>query len=156
MIKNFTGKYAFLSNFHLSPTKLDNQLYASVEHAFQAAKTHDPQEREQIRFAPSARDSKNLGRKCTRRSDWHDIRLELMLELVRSKFELNPDLAERLLDTGDQDLQEGNTWNDHFWGVCEGEGENHLGRILMQVRGELRHAAGGTESSPSPCVLRAS
>jgi len=47
-------------------------------------------------------------------------------------------ILERLLATGDQELIEGNTWGDRFWGVCDGEGQNQLGRLLMELRNELR------------------
>ena len=50
----------------------------------------------------------------------------------------NDDLADCLVDTGDQPLIEGNTWGDRFWGVCGGTGMNHLGRLLMEVREELQ------------------
>jgi ribA/ribD-fused uncharacterized protein len=72
------------------------------------------------------------------RSDWTEIRLEIMEKIVRAKFWQNPHLARKLVATGDQKLVEGNRWNDTFWGVCRGVGENHLGKILMRVREELR------------------
>ena len=71
------------------------------------------------------------------RSDWLDVRLRLMKELVRRKFE-NPELRSLLLSTGTTVLVEGNQWGDTFWGVCKGVGENHLGLILMEIREELR------------------
>ena len=142
-IKRFTGKRAFLSNFHLSPTSRHDLLYPSIEHAFQAAKTFDSEEHEAIRFAPSAREAKKLGRKCSLREDWQDVRLELMQELIKAKFEINPDLSQRLLETGVGELVEGNNWNDTFWGVCKGEGLNHLGRVLMEVREGLRAGVDG-------------
>jgi len=63
-----------------------------------------------------------------------------MEEIVRAKFTQNECLREMLLATGDAVLEEGNTWNDTFWGVHlkNGQGQNHLGRILMKVREELR------------------
>ena len=61
-----------------------------------------------------------------------------MYTVVTSKFKHNPRLLTKLLATGDAHIEEGNYWNDTYWGVCKGEGYNHLGRILMQVRGELR------------------
>jgi predicted NAD-dependent protein-ADP-ribosyltransferase YbiA (DUF1768 family) len=63
--------------------------------------------------------------------------------LVRQKFSKDPVLRQRLLDTGDQDLVEGNTWGDTFWGVCRGQGSNWLGRILMDVRAELNGLVSG-------------
>ena len=62
-----------------------------------------------------------------------------MLNLVRAKFKQNPGLAEKLLNTGERELVEGNQWGDTFWGVCSGKGENVLGKILMQVRLEIRN-----------------
>ena len=59
----------------------------------------------------------------------------------------DPEYRQRLLDTGDRELIEGNTWGDRFWGVCRGEGENKLGRILMRVRDELRAAEQGAPDS---------
>ena len=63
-----------------------------------------------------------------------------MEEIVRCKFGQNEDLAMRLLATGDLPLVEGNTWGDVFWGVDtrNGRGENHLGKILMKVRREIK------------------
>lgn len=66
------------------------------------------------------------------------MKLDVMEACVRDKFTRNADLRRRLLETGDAELVEGNTWGDRFWGVCDGEGENHLGRVLIKVRGELR------------------
>ncbi|MCH7737275.1 MAG: NADAR family protein [Chloroflexi bacterium] len=60
-----------------------------------------------------------------------------MLELLRDKFR-DPVLRQMLLDTGDLELVEGNNWGDRFWGRVSGVGDNHLGRLLMQVRGECR------------------
>ena len=60
-----------------------------------------------------------------------------MYEICKIKFTTNPNLAKRLLDTGDEELIEGNDWNDIFWGVCNGKGENNLGKILMRIRNEL-------------------
>jgi predicted NAD-dependent protein-ADP-ribosyltransferase YbiA (DUF1768 family) len=72
------------------------------------------------------------------RPDWDDTKINTMLTLLRQKFALGSELAKKLLDTGNRDLVEGNTWGDTFWGVCKGQGENMLGKLLMQVRAELR------------------
>ena len=60
-----------------------------------------------------------------------------MLSLIRGKFQW-PDLQVKLLATGDAYLEEGNTWGDRIWGTVDGQGENRLGKILMQVRDEAR------------------
>jgi predicted NAD-dependent protein-ADP-ribosyltransferase YbiA (DUF1768 family) len=64
-----------------------------------------------------------------------------MEDLSRQKFS-HPELRQKLLDTGSCTLVEGNTWGDTFWGVCDGVGENHLGKLLMTIRADL-------ESDPS-------
>lgn len=130
----FRGVLAFCSNMYAAPVF----GYASVEHAFVASKTTDPRERARVRAEPDPRRAKRLGRQLTLRSDWDRMRLEVMETLVREKFARHPDLAARLAATGDVQLVERNHWRDTFWGVCGGRGENHLGRILMRVRDELR------------------
>ena len=47
-------------------------------------------------------------------------------------------MASRLINTGDAILIEGNTWGDTYWGVCDGVGENRLGKLLMEVREECK------------------
>jgi N-glycosidase YbiA len=136
-IDSFRGQYRFLSNFSPAEIYFDDVLYSTVEHAYQAAKTLDLREREQVQRAPSAGDAKRLGRKVTKRDDWEQVKVKLMRMLLRKKFE-HPVLADMLLETGDAELIEGNTWGDTFWGQCGGRGENWLGRLLMQVRDELK------------------
>lgn len=137
-ISGFTGRYQFLSNFHESPVTLDGSTYVTVEAAYQAAKTLDPELRTKIRLEETPGRAKRLGRKADMRPDWNSIRYGVMLELVRQKFVVHPDLARRLLDTGNATIVETNHWNDTTWGVCDGEGENWMGQILMAVRQELR------------------
>ena len=138
-IKSFDGEFRFLSNFYPATVLLDGEGYASVEAAYQAAKSLDPDYRQKIQEA--GEDSaavKKLGKKAKLRPCWSDeFKLKVMNELVRQKFE-HPALKKLLLATGDQELEEGNWWSDFFWGVCRGRGENHLGKILMAVREELR------------------
>lgn len=137
-INDFRGDYRWLSNFYSCQIVLDGKMYPSTEHAYQAAKTLDEDEREQIRIAPKFRDAKHLGQKVTKRSDWDEVKIAVMKECLRQKFE-RPDLREKLLATGNQELIEGNTWMDQFWGVCNGIGSNHLGKLLMALREEIRN-----------------
>lgn len=137
-IEAFSGDYRWLSNFYPCDVSLDGDIYPTVEHAFQAAKTADTTMRRVIRQAPTPGLAKKLGRAVKRlRSDWDTQRLTVMLDLLRQKF-AHPELRELLLATGDADLVEGNYWNDRYWGSVDGVGENHLGRLLMKVRKELR------------------
>ena len=142
MIDRFEGPYRFLSNFWECDiySSEDGAVYKSVEHIFQADKTNDPKEKKTIRDCATPGQAKRAGRKVTLRPDWEKIKLSRMEARVRYKFFTHKDLAELLLATGDEELVEGNDWGDDFWGVIleTGKGENHLGKILMKVREELR------------------
>ena len=61
-----------------------------------------------------------------------------MAECVKQKFNQEP-YRTKLLETGTLHIQEGNRWNDKFWGVClkTNKGENHLGKLIMDVRSAL-------------------
>jgi ribA/ribD-fused uncharacterized protein len=111
-----------------------------VEHAYQAAKTLDMAERGRIASLLKPGDAKRAGSSLQLREGWEGMRLEVMGELVKQKFAKHEDLRRRLLGTDECVLQEGNRWGDRFWGVDldTGEGENHLGRILMKIREELQ------------------
>lgn len=136
-ILEFQGDYRFLSNFHPARVALDGVMYPSVEHAYQAAKTLDHGER-LLFCAGSPGEAKRNGRKVTMREDWDEVKLGVMRDLVRQKFVLSGPLGDKLLDTGDAHIEEGNHWGDTFWGVCRGRGQNHLGKIIMSVREEMQ------------------
>lgn len=138
MIDRFQGLHRFLSNFYPATVSLDGEEYPSVEHAYQAAKTLEAPVRRMIRRACTAGDAKRFGSAIVIRSGWNSLKLEIMERLVREKFTRHPSLRSLLLLTGQEELIEGNDWGDRFWGVCRGQGENHLGKILMKVREELR------------------
>lgn len=142
IIDSFTmaSGYPFLSNFHPSTIIVEGKAYKTVEHAYQAHKTIDEPSRETIRNSKDPATAKKLGRGVQMRSDWDDVKVGLMRDFIRKKFE-NPFLRPKLMETGDAELVYGNTWNDRFWGVCRGSGLNWLGRILMEVREELRKQA---------------
>lgn len=141
MIDNFDREHAFLSNFYFSPMIIDNVVYTTNEHFFQAMKSLNPKEREAIVLAPTPGKAKRLGRKVSLRKDWEDIKEEVMLIGLRHKFS-NPELRKKLLATGNEELIEGTIWHDNYWGICNceacgGQGKNRLGKLLMQVREEL-------------------
>lgn len=137
MISEFKDEFRFLSNFWPANVTYEGMSFKSVEHAFVAAKTTDMAKRAVAQKQPTASMAKRYGRSLELRHDWDNIRLGVMEYLVRQKFD-DPTLKRKLLATGDRYIQEGNTWNDTFWGVCRGKGANHLGKILMKVREELR------------------
>ena len=148
MIDSFSGRYRAFSNFYPARVRFDGVVYPTVEHAFQAAKTLDPTWRQVMREASTAGIAKRYGRQVPLRDDWEEVKCDIMLDLLRQKF-ASSILNATLRATGDQLLIEGNTWHDNFWGSClcarcGNRGENHLGKLLMQVRAELRESEGGT------------
>jgi hypothetical protein len=68
------------------------------------------------------------------RPDWDEVKIEVMRDVLVSKFQHNSELRQKLIDTGDAYLEEGNWWGDTFWGVCKGKGQNKLGLLLIQLR----------------------
>lgn len=142
MIKEFQGEYRWLSNFTTCVVLFEGVTYESVECAYQASKTLDPKEREWFQGITSGK-AKGLGRKVKIRSDWEDVKVENMRWLLCQKFSQSK-FKKLLLDTGDEHIQEGNMWNDKFWGVClkTGEGENNLGKSIMDIRSRIRTIEG--------------
>ena len=137
MINSFQGEYRFLSNFHPCTIVYEEITYPSVEHAYQAAKTNNLSHRHCIAATSSPGLAKRLGRRVPIRPDWEQKKLQIMYQLCRQKFFKNETLAQQLKTTGDQPLIKGNAWNDTFWGICNGRGQNHLGKILMIIRQQL-------------------
>lgn len=132
-VKGFFGKYRYLSNFHLAPVYFEGTLYPSTEHAYQAAKSVDLNIR--LDFIPlTCSGAKNKGQIIEIRSDWERVKYDIMFAVVFDKFFRHEDLRSQLLETGEKYLEETNHWGDKYWGVCDGEGQNNLGKILMKVR----------------------
>ncbi len=138
-VLQFRDDYFFLSNFYAAPVRYDGVLYQNNEAAFQAQKCVTREER--AAFADLPPDAaKKLGRRVRLRPDWEDVKVGIMEQIVRAKFTQNRELGRLLLATGSGRLEEGNTWNDTFWGthLSNGKGENHLGIILIKIREELK------------------
>ena len=144
MINQFEGGYEFLSNFYEVPFKWRGNEYPTVEHAFQAAKTRSFLKRIGISKLDTPGKAKRAGRQVELRSDWEQIKDQVMYDCLKEKFKIK-ELKEKLLATGNEELIEGTTWHDNYWGNCSCdkckniEGKNMLGKILMRVREELRN-----------------
>ena len=137
-IDRFDGTtYDFLSNFHPSPIMYNGDMFATVEHFFQAHKTKNTEEFDRIRTAPSPGSAKRLGNNISLRSDWERIKNDIMYQGLLLKFTQHPDLANKLKATKGRELEEGNDWGDKYWGTVNGEGRNMLGILLMEVRSVL-------------------
>lgn len=133
IIENFKEDYFFLSNFFPCPIPYEGITYQSSEAAYQAAKCLDPQDRLQFQYL-SAGKAKHLGQRVMLRPDWEEVKQEVMWNILMIKFCQVPQMARLLLQTGDEELREENNWGDRYWGTVKGEGENHLGLMLMSLR----------------------
>ena len=138
-IEEFKGDFRWLSNFTLVDIEYNGIIYPSVEHAYVSAKSND------LNFKLKCSDRnvtsgqvKRLGRKIEIIPEWDNIKLDVMRNLLEIKFNIEP-FKTLLKNTGNVYIQEGNNWNDVFWGVClkTGKGKNHLGHILMDIRRNL-------------------
>lgn len=137
IINSFKGKYAFLSNYYEVPVQYEGLTYKNSEAAFQAAKTLNTAERKEFTdLTPN--NAKAKGRSINLRADWEKVKLDIMYDINMAKFTQNSDLREKLIATGDAYLEEGNTWNDRYWGTVNGVGQNQLGKVLMRVREDLQ------------------
>lgn len=142
-IKGFFKEYRFLSNFHTCNIVYQGDIFTSTEAAYQARKCKNQIDYQLfwdngICVRPNI--AKTLGLKVQLVDDWDDIKLRVMKEVNLLKFAI-PDLKEKLIATGDAYLEETNNWNDVYWGVCNGIGENNLGKILMEIRNGLLQTA---------------
>lgn len=137
IINYFCDEYFFLSNFYEVPVEYDGIVYQNNEAAFQAQKCIDKSDRK--KFANlNPTEAKKLGHEIPLRKDWEQVKISVMREIVRAKFTQNPDLAQKLIETGNAYLEEGNTWGDRTWGTVNGSGANNLGKILMEIREQLQ------------------
>jgi len=141
-ILGFHKQHRWLSNFHPCTISFNGHTYPTVENAYQAAKAVD------VFHYPafieiSPHEAKTLGQQIKCRPDWDDMKVGIMTTLVLQKFTVHDDLTQKLLDTGNGYLEETNHWKDVFWGVYEGQGQNMLGKILMETRTRLQAIAQG-------------
>ena len=147
VVLEFQGEYRFLSNMWELEVPLDTDCgpVKTTEHAYQMAKFNDPEAKREIAKAETGIRAKKIATRLIKqgveiKEGWLDEKESAMLELNRQKFQLNPELGEKLIETDGKRLEEGNRWGDTFWGVSppgSGIGENRLGRILELIRDEL-------------------
>lgn len=133
-VKGFFGQYRFLSNFYEAEVWFEGIKYPSTENAYQAAKFSEDLRMSFVNISQS--ESKNRAYVLEKyiRQDWKEIKIDVMRSVLVDKFNRHLDLREKLLNTEGKYLEETNYWGDQFWGFCNGEGENHLGRLLMSIR----------------------
>lgn len=136
-ITEFRAEFFFLSNFSNTPVTINGLTFSNAEAAFQSEKTQDAKIRASF-CAMAPREAKAAGRRLTLREDWEQVKNSVMKKVLIAKFR-DPALRAMLLGTGDAELIEGNHWNDTYWGVCNGVGQNMLGKLLMEVRALYRN-----------------
>lgn len=136
-IRGFYGNYQFLHNDYDVPVTIDGITYRCNMSAYEAQKISDYYEKK--KFADlDGLVAYELGKRIKTTDDFEENKLNIMKKIVYAKFVQNEELKRKLLDTGDKILICSNYYGDKFYGVVEGKGKNHLGKILMEVRDELR------------------
>lgn len=146
MIDKFEGEYTFLSNTYLRPMKFEGLEYTNAESCFQSCKFRNPKSRKVFtNMGPNSAYLK--GRHVTLRDDWEDVKDRYMYRVLRAKFDQNPDLIQKLIDTGDEEIINTNTKHDNYWGFCTCDKcakryhHNQIGTTLMKLRGEYQKKA---------------
>jgi ribA/ribD-fused uncharacterized protein len=137
-IIEFRGDYRWLSNFSPCKIILDGLEYKSVEHAYVSAKSDDPEWKITCQTEESAGKLKRLGQKLPIKENWDALKISIMKQCLDQKFDQEP-YKSNLISTGNVDIEEGNNWNDTFWGIDlkTGIGKNMLGKMIMEIRDRL-------------------
>ena len=154
------GPYYEFTNFYAAGIVLDDKMWPTTEHYFQAQKFFGTPYVEMIRNLPTPREAFQMARDPAvtrwKRKDWEDIKDGCMLKALKCKFAQHRNLAKKLVETGDKQLVE-HTANDSYWGDGgDGSGQNKLGKLLMQVRRELQASGQYKPSSQRRATISSS
>lgn len=140
----YEHEFYVFSNFSSFTLEWKGKLWPTSEQAYQAEKFNDEEMKEVVRTTRSAHEAfkyaeANSGKK---RSNWDSIKLSVMKEILRAKVAQHPYVKKKLLESGDKELIE-DSWRDSYWGWGPNkDGENHLGKLWMEVRKELKETVG--------------
>ena len=135
----YGGQWGCFSNMSSNAVEIDGILFMTSEHAYQYAKFIDPAIKEKILKARSGYEAKMIAMKDSSAvvSNWPDISLEVMENILRKKLEQHPHIKDKLLETGSREIIEASP-KDSFWGWGpDKKGLNHHGKIWMKLRAEL-------------------
>jgi len=132
-------EYPEFSNFYPASMTIRGKTYRTVEHWFQASKTKETRAHEKIRTASTAAQAKRLGRAVQLRPDWEKVKMEVMRRGLEAKFTQHGGLKQLLLETGDRAIHEASP-SDAIWGWMGGQGQDLLGKLLMETRTKIRKA----------------
>lgn len=138
-ITSFTGEYDWLSNFYPCKIKYHGYEFLCLEGAYQLCKLPDEMVNDHIKEYAilTGAQAKKKAKLLPIREDFHIKKYEIMRFLISLKFQ-DPVLKAKLINTGDCELIEGNWWGDTYWGICNGNGHNYLGKILMELRSNFK------------------
>lgn len=134
------GDHGCFSNFSRHGITLKGEYWPTTEHYFQAQKFAGTKHETEVRKANNPKIAAEMGRDRKRplRSDWESVKDDIMRDAVRAKFTQHKNLQDILLATGDAILVE-HTVNDSYWADGgDGTGKNMLGKILMEIREEIK------------------
>ena len=136
MINGFFGEYRFLSNFWYAEIYVQelDMRFPTNEHLYQALKSSNVNIIREFTKLKTPSQAKIKGSKVQLRDDWESVKLEAMELCIRLKFDQHDMLRGKLRGTADEELVEANNWGDRFWGISNGQGQNHLGKLLMAYR----------------------
>jgi ribA/ribD-fused uncharacterized protein len=148
----FSGEKRFLSNMWIAPffipenivekykeLELDSSLtFISSEHFYQYHKSYNKEYRKLILEQENPHKTKSLARKLIGTKyelsyNWEEIKDTIMEIALECKFSQNIELLEKLSMIKGI-IEEINNWNDTYWGICNGIGQNKLGKMLMNIR----------------------
>ena len=128
------------SNFSLFFIYLKGKTWSTTEHYYQAQKFIGTKWEEEVRILKTPKEAARLGRNNSLplRENWEEVKDNIMYEALHAKFTQHPELKAALPHTGSSVLIEDSP-KDYYWGCGkDGSGKNKLGRLLVQLREELR------------------
>lgn len=134
------GEYGYLATYSNYGFFKDGVFWKTSEHYYQAQKFMDSDTKIRIQNAETPKIASTIGRdrKLNLRSDWEEVKQDVMFDAVYYKFKQNRDILQKLLDTGNARIVEA-TVKENYWGCGpNNDGQNNYGKILIKVREKLR------------------
>lgn len=134
------GDLGYLASYSNHGFDIEGIYYPTVEHYYQASKFDNPEIIKKILTCKTPKEASAVGRDRNniRIPNFKEIKLQKMYEANLEKFRQNPDIAKKLIETGNEEIRE-MTIKESYWGVGPNlDGENHMGKILMRVREEIK------------------
>lgn len=144
-VEEFIGFYPrefyCLDNFSSFKVKYKGFIYPTVEHAYQASKfmKTDNELVKQIQECFSAHEAQKIAKanKDKQRSDWDEVKLSIMEDLLRLKLDQNPYVKKKLLQTADYKIVEDSPKDSYYGCGKQRNGLNQLGKLWMRLREEM-------------------